>query len=100
MRAMGKYLGMSLAVIFWLAILIGGVVAQGNDPLPSWNDGPTKQSIIDFVTRVTEERGPDYVAPEDRIATFDNGHRHKATQENQHPEWKTTSRSSPFWRAT
>jgi hypothetical protein len=94
MRAMGKYLGMSLAVIFWLAILIGGVVAQGNDPLPSWNDGPTKQSIIDFVTRVTEERGPDYVAPEDRIATFDND------GTNQHPEWKTTSRSSPFWRAT
>ncbi|HXV26252.1 MAG TPA: haloacid dehalogenase-like hydrolase, partial [Alphaproteobacteria bacterium] len=36
-----------------------------SDPLPSWNDGQTKQSIVDFVTRVTKEGGPDYVAPED-----------------------------------
>src|SRR5262249_55312294 len=42
------------------------------DPLPSWNDGPTKRSIIDFVTKVTKEGGPDYVAPPERIATFDN----------------------------
>ena len=42
------------------------------DPLPSWNDGATKQSIIDFVTAVIEEGGPNYVAPAERIATFDN----------------------------
>ena len=41
-------------------------------PLASWNDGPTKQSILDFVARVTQAGGPDYVAPEERIATFDN----------------------------
>ena len=40
--------------------------------LGSWNDGPARQSIIDFVTRVTRDGGPDYVAPGDRIATFDN----------------------------
>lgn len=40
--------------------------------LPSWNDGPTKSVILDFVARVTTERGPDYVRPADRIATFDN----------------------------
>lgn len=44
--------------------------AQG-DPLPSWNDGPVKQSIVDLVTAVTTEGGPDFVAPDDRIATFD-----------------------------
>lgn len=42
------------------------------DPLPSWNDGPTKQAIVDFVTKVTEPESGDYVLPKDRIATFDN----------------------------
>ena len=46
--------------------------AQGADPLPSWNDGATKQSIINFVTRVTTQRGPDFVPVDQRIATFDN----------------------------
>src|SRR5215471_8001742 len=39
--------------------------AQTADPLPSWNDGPAKQAILDFV------RAADQVPPEDRIATFD-----------------------------
>ena len=39
--------------------------------LDGWNDGPTTAAILDFVDRVTR-RGPDYVAPEDRVAVFDN----------------------------
>jgi phosphoglycolate phosphatase-like HAD superfamily hydrolase len=39
--------------------------------LGSWQDGPTKAAIVDFVRRVTTD-GPDYVAPEARIAVFDN----------------------------
>ena len=46
--------------------------AQTMDPLPSWNKGSAKAAIIDFVNRVTDEDSPDYVAPVDRIATFDN----------------------------
>jgi len=46
--------------------------AAETDPLPSWNDGPTKQAIVDFVTKVTEPESGDYVPPEDRVATFDN----------------------------
>ncbi len=42
------------------------------DPLPSWNDGATKQAIIDFVARITQQGGPDFVPPAERIATFDN----------------------------
>lgn len=42
------------------------------EPLPSWNDGPARTSIIDFVTRVTAQGSPDYVAPAERIAVFDN----------------------------
>ena len=41
-------------------------------PLESWHDGPAKHAIIDFVTRVTTNSGPDYVPPAERIATFDN----------------------------
>ncbi|KRE16822.1 haloacid dehalogenase [Bosea sp. Root381] len=42
------------------------------EPLPSWNEGSAKTSIVDFVTRVTAQGGPDYVAPAERIAVFDN----------------------------
>jgi hypothetical protein len=41
------------------------------DPLPSWNDGPVKRSLLDFVARVTRN-GPELVPIEERIATFDN----------------------------
>jgi phosphoglycolate phosphatase-like HAD superfamily hydrolase len=80
-----------------------GYAAQ--DPLPSWNDGPAKQSIIDYVTRVIKEGGPDYVEPKDRLATFDNDGTlwveqpmytqfvfaidEVKAQANQHPEWKS-----------
>ncbi|HEY6861808.1 MAG TPA: HAD family hydrolase [Pseudolabrys sp.] len=42
------------------------------DPLPSWNDGASKQSIVNFVTAVTREGSPEFVAGPQRIATFDN----------------------------
>src|SRR4029077_5739294 len=55
-----------------LAIVIAGLTTtQAQDPLPSWNDGPTKQAIVDFVKATTETGGAKFVAPEERIATFD-----------------------------
>jgi phosphoserine phosphatase len=42
------------------------------DPLPSWREGTSKQAIRDFVQRVTTEGGTDAVAPEERVAVFDN----------------------------
>lgn len=52
---------------------VGPAFAQSrSDPLPSWNSGTTKKSITDFVERVTKRGGPDFVPPEQRIATFDN----------------------------
>ena len=42
------------------------------NPLPSWNDGATRNRIISFVEAVTTEDGPGYVSPGDRIAVFDN----------------------------
>jgi len=47
-------------------------VAVQTDPLPSWNEGAAKQSIVDFVERVTDETGLDFVPVAERIATFDN----------------------------
>lgn len=42
------------------------------DDLPSWNDGPAKTAITDFVSRTTTESGPDFVKPAERVAVFDN----------------------------
>jgi phosphoglycolate phosphatase-like HAD superfamily hydrolase len=45
---------------------------MAHDPLPSWNGGPNKQAILDFVAAVTKGGGEHFVPEEDRIATFDN----------------------------
>jgi hypothetical protein len=42
------------------------------DPLPSWNEGQAKHSIVSFVNGVTQEGGPDFVPAPERIAVFDN----------------------------
>jgi phosphoglycolate phosphatase-like HAD superfamily hydrolase len=41
------------------------------DALPSWNDGPAKQTILNFVRATIDRASPNYVSPEDRIAVFD-----------------------------
>jgi phosphoserine phosphatase len=40
--------------------------------LPSWKDTPTKQAILDFLAKVSDENRSDYIPPAKRIATFDN----------------------------
>ena len=89
-----------LAVLFVLTSF-----AYAADPLPSWNDGAAKQSIITFVEKVTTPGSPDFVSVPERIAVFDNDgtlwneeplpvqlffvlDRVKALAP-QHPEWKT-----------
>ena len=54
-----------------LVTLTGSVQAQ-TDPLPSWNDGPAKRSVIQFVTKVTRSGSSDFVPVEERVAVFDN----------------------------
>ena len=62
----------------WELLLVLAVVtvaatsARADDSLPSWNDGAAKRSIVAFVENVTSKAGPDYVAPAQRIAVFDN----------------------------
>lgn len=61
---------------YYLALLLMSVaslsLAADQDPLPSWNDGPAKQSIISFVEQVSDPNSKSFVKPEERIATFDN----------------------------
>ncbi len=54
-------------------IFVGAATnVRADDPLPSWNDTASKKAIVDFVEKVTKEGSPDFVKPEERIATFDN----------------------------
>jgi phosphoglycolate phosphatase-like HAD superfamily hydrolase len=57
-----------------LPALFGATNAQAAgaaDPLPSWNEGPAKQAILDFIRVTTDAASKDFVPPEERIATFD-----------------------------
>jgi hypothetical protein len=96
----------SVLSIVGLAFVSVAHVALADDPLPSWNDTASKKAIIDFVDRVTKEGSPDFVKPEERIATFDNDGTLWVEQPNytqvafavdrliamapQHPEWRET----------
>ncbi|MFI5694743.1 HAD family hydrolase [Kribbella sp. NPDC051586] len=40
--------------------------------LPSWQDTPARQAIVDYVERAVQEGGAQYVPPSERIAVFDN----------------------------
>jgi hypothetical protein len=90
-----------MALVFASAF---GAAAQTADPLPSWNDGKAKKSIVAFVENVTKPGSPGFVAVPERIAVFDNDgtlwceqplpvqlyfalDRVKALAP-QHPEWK------------
>jgi phosphoserine phosphatase len=88
----------------FVLVLFSGF-AQAADPLPSWNDGDVKRSIVDFVSRTTSEGGPDFIPVSERIAVFDNDGTLWAEKPMyfqlffaldrvrelapEHPEWKT-----------
>ena len=95
----------SIMLAALLALAGVASAATATDPLPSWNEGKAKQSIISFVTKATTPGTPGFIPPAERIATFDNDgtlwaekpmyfqvffalDRVKALAP-QHPEWKT-----------
>ena len=100
---MKRKLTVVIVLVFWLAI---SSLATAADPLASWTEGKAKQSIFDFVQRVTTPGTRDFVPESERVAVFDNDgtlwveqpmytqlafavDRIKALAP-QHPEWKTT----------
>ena len=62
----------ALSILFGPALPLLKQARAQTDPLLSWNDGASKQAIIDFVARVTQQGGRDFVPAAERIATFDN----------------------------
>ncbi len=69
---MRKHAHRSLAfTLLFFFYLLPSARAQ-TDPLPSWNNTSPKQTIINFVQRVTRQGSPEFVAIDQRIATFDN----------------------------
>ena len=59
-------------ILVLCTVLLSAVAAHAQtDPLPSWNDGPAKQAILEFVKATTDQASPTYVPPAARIATFD-----------------------------
>ena len=94
-----------IAAAIFCAMASPTAVVQSADPLPSWNESKAKQSITDFVGKVTKPGSPDFVPPSERIATFDNDGTLWAEQPMyfqllfaldrvkalapQHPEWKS-----------
>ncbi len=61
----------ALFTVFICSVLVSGCTMT-KDPLPSWNDGPNKKAILDFVTSITTIGSAEFVPQEERIATFDN----------------------------
>jgi phosphoserine phosphatase len=102
---MKPYRRLFLSVLVLVTIAFAAQVAQAADPLPSWKDGPAKQAIVAFVSKVTKKGSADFVPVDERIATFDNDGTLWAEQPMyfqlffaldrvkelapQHPEWKT-----------
>jgi phosphoglycolate phosphatase-like HAD superfamily hydrolase len=68
MRRRAIVTGLAAAV----ALSIGTPLLGQTDSLPSWNDGPAKRAILDFVARTTTAGSSDFVPVLERIATFDN----------------------------
>jgi phosphoglycolate phosphatase-like HAD superfamily hydrolase len=54
-----------------VATLAISAPALAQDPLPSWNDGPAKKAIVDFVMATIDQSSPKFVPPGERIAAFD-----------------------------
>jgi phosphoserine phosphatase len=92
------------AAVVVTVLLLAGCATTSGDPLPSWNAGPTRESVVDFVRRVTDPSNAEFVPAAERIAVFDNdgtlwaeqpiyyqlafAHERVKAMAPEHPEWK------------
>ncbi len=98
-------LNLPLVLTLMIFALTALPVQAQTDALPSWNDGPAKNAIVDFIQSVVTKGSPNFVPVSDRIAVFDNDGTLWSEQPMyfqaffifdrikqlapQHPEWKT-----------
>lgn len=62
-----------VTVVTAILVLCAGLGKVGaSEPLPSWNEGPSKAAVLEFVKLVTNEQGTGFVPVPERIAVFDN----------------------------
>ena len=59
-------------ILTFIQCLVSLAIAQTADPLPSWNDGEAKRSIIEFASKATKQGTSSFVPVEARIAIFDD----------------------------
>jgi phosphoserine phosphatase len=82
MKPIVPYSGINRRVVLSMAVLpvlsetllpvsAPAQTSSSGNLLPSWNDGPAKQAIFDFVRTTIDRSSPNWVSPEDRIAVFD-----------------------------
>jgi phosphoserine phosphatase len=92
-------------LVFCVLLYTVTIACAQTDPLPSWNDGPSRKAIVAFVEDVTREGSPNFVPHAERVAAFDNDGTLWAEQPmyfqflfaldrvkalaSRHPEWKT-----------
>ena len=61
-----------MSCVFFLLLACTLISEAAADPLPSWNSGPAKQAILDFVAKVTDPDSKEFVPVPERLAVFDN----------------------------
>lgn len=61
-----------MSCVFFLLLACALISEAAADPLPSWNSGPAKQAILDFVAKVTDPDSKGFVPASERLAVFDN----------------------------
>ncbi|HAY27540.1 MAG TPA: HAD family hydrolase [Candidatus Accumulibacter phosphatis] len=71
MRAFHTFFTLARGLAVTALLALSGPLQAQTDPLPSWNDGAAKRAIIDFVQTTTAEGSAHFVAPAERVATFD-----------------------------
>ena len=71
MKTMPSCAAIARVVALGVLLSLGATAQAQTDPLPSWNDGAAKKAIVEFVQTTTTQGSPNFVAPEERIATFD-----------------------------
>jgi len=71
MKTSALFGGLSRALALCAVAAIAPAALAQTDPLPSWNEGPAKTAIVEFVQTTTTQGSPNFVPPAERIATFD-----------------------------